>query len=137
MVQAIKRRLQATRWTITWIGLYAQVVAHQCQRQWQSTHRAYERSHLVGFILNHFRRQPRQESHTVIFAEFTDHGCPVIGKSAGYFRHASSDQVSAAGTTNFEGQSLFKLPGIINDQQHTARTNFSTKSSGPGSYTTQ
>src|SRR5260370_8117756 len=60
-----------------------------------------------------------------------------MSELAGYFRHARGYQVSAPGGANLEGQGLFKLPGIIDDQQHTAQANFSTNSIGPGSGTAQ
>src|SRR5579875_3518365 len=113
------------------VRLHPQIFAHQRQRQWQPACRMYQLWSCTRINLLKARYQPFKKRDAVVFIQLVDYGCSVSGEVQCDVWEARCHQKRAVRTARFERQRLFKLPGVINDEEHTTHTDGGTNGRRP------
>ena len=114
-----------------------QVLAHQGQCQGQAANGVDEVERLLFLVIHHAGCQHPEQCHALVLVEFADHGSSLASNLCGDAGKARGDEVSAVGATGCEGQRVFKMPGIVDHQQHGARTDGAAQGCGLGIVVTE
>src|SRR6266568_3174853 len=78
---------------------------------------------LFWFTSDHFRRKSHQQLETILLRQFMHHDSTVRGKLERDLGETGGQQMSASRAGYSESQGAFDIPGVIDDEQHTAPAN--------------
>src|SRR5436305_5453607 len=87
----------------------------------------YQLAHFRLFAVNYLSCQHTQQVNTLLFVQLFNHESVPCGQLCRHGRKTRRHQISTIVTANLQGERVFRLPGIVEHEQHRARSNRSTQ----------